>query len=70
MKRAIATLALCSTAWTMSGCVAALAPIAAAAMIGKKEVKHNSAPDLPGAPTEASATPPAATAPTAAAAPV
>lgn len=70
MKRVIASLALCSSAFAMSGCVAAIAPVAAAAMIGKKQLKHNSAPDLPGAATQATATPPAATAPTDAAAPV
>ncbi|MFA5964358.1 MAG: HAD family acid phosphatase [Sphingomonas sp.] len=71
MKRTTAALILCSAAWTMSGCVAAVAPIAAAAMIGKKQLKHNSAPDLPGAATQAAATPPAAAAaPTAAPAPL
>lgn len=70
MKRTTAALILCSAAWTMSGCVAAVAPIAAAAMIGKKQLKHNSAPDLPGAAAQAAATPSAAAAPTAAPAPV
>jgi 5'-nucleotidase (lipoprotein e(P4) family) len=69
MKRATAALALCSVAWTMSGCVAAIVPVAAAAMMGKKQLEHNRAPDLPGA-AQATATPSTAVAPTAAAAPL
>ena len=71
MKRVTRAIALCGAAWALSGCVAAIAPVLAAGMIGKKQLHHNSAPDEPGAAARAAAhRPPAATAPTAAPPPV
>ena len=70
MKRASRIVALCGVAWALSGCVAAIAPVLAAGMIGKKQLKHNTAPDLPGATAQAAATPPAAPAPAPAPTPV
>ena len=70
MKRASRLLLLCGTAWALSGCVAAIAPVLAAGLIGKKQLQHNTAPDLPGASAQAAATPAAAPAPAAAPPPV
>jgi 5'-nucleotidase (lipoprotein e(P4) family) len=70
MKRASRIVALCGTAWALSGCVAAIAPVLAAGMIGKNQLKHNTAPDLPGATAQAAATPPAAPATAPAPAPI
>jgi 5'-nucleotidase (lipoprotein e(P4) family) len=55
MKRASRIVMLCSAAWALSGCVAAIAPLAAAGLIGRKAIQHNSAPDEPGAATRAAA---------------
>jgi 5'-nucleotidase (lipoprotein e(P4) family) len=68
MRRASRAAALCGIAWALSGCVAAVVPVIAAGAIGRKQLKHNSAPDLPGATVQAAATP-AATPPAAMAAP-
>ena len=68
MKRASRIAMLCGTAWALSGCVAAIVPVAAAGMIGRKAIHHNSAPDEPGAAVRAHQ--PAPAAPTAASAPV
>src|SRR5882757_7448257 len=62
MKRATRAAALCGIAWALSGCVAAIVPVIAAGAIGRKQLKHNTAPDLPGAAAQATATPPAAAA--------
>ena len=64
MKRASRIVMLCSVAWALSGCVAAIAPLAAAGLIGRKAIKHNSAPDEPGAAVRAAAHGPATPAPT------
>src|SRR5882757_8012729 len=69
MKRATRAAALCGIAWALSGCVAAIVPVIAAGAIGRKQLKHNTAPDLPGANPQAVATPPATPAPAAAPAP-
>ena len=57
MRRVTRAIALCGAAWALSGCVAAIAPVLAAGMIGTKQLKHNTAPDLPGATAQATATP-------------
>jgi 5'-nucleotidase (lipoprotein e(P4) family) len=70
MKRVTRVAMLCSVAWALSGCVAAIAPVAAAAWIGKKQLHHNSAPDEPGAAEAAAPAAATVSAPTAATPPV